>query len=71
MSGEIGSPTDIPFGQLRVSIPQNRLIPVGMSVEVPTGTAPKLNTHTVSSPSTAMPHGTVRPPPVNGAPGCG
>jgi hypothetical protein len=46
-------------------------MPVGMSVVSPTLTAPKLNTHTVSSPSTAIPQGRVMPPPVKGEPGCG
>src|SRR5215472_15999073 len=41
----------------------------GSSVGFVGGLAPKLKTHTVSSPSTATPHGNVIPPPVNGDPG--
>src|SRR5262245_43873657 len=67
----MGSPTPRPAGHFVESTPQNRLMPVGVSVWVPTLTAPKLNTHTVSSPSTAMPHGSVMPPPMNGEPGWG
>src|SRR3546814_6494542 len=47
-------------------MPVNAVVGVGST---PSG--PKLNTHTVSLPSTEMPQGTVRPPPVNGEPGCG
>src|SRR5215470_12430023 len=67
----MGSPTCRPGGHFLISTPQNRLIPVGTSVVSPTLTAPKLNTHTVSSPSTEIPQGRVIPPPVKGEPGCG
>ena len=56
-------------GTTRLTRPKPRA--VAASMVCPTGASPKLNTHTVSSPSTAMPHGSVRPPPVNGAPGYG
>ena len=56
-----------------VFVPQRRLIPVGTKTEGgfgKGGSEPKLNTQTVSLPSTATPHGKVMPPPLKGANGC-
>src|SRR5689334_25360758 len=63
----------MPGGHLVVSAPHRRLtalFAVG-SLFGPGGVTPKLSTHTVSSPSTVTPHGSVIPPPLNGDPGCG
>ena len=65
----------MPGGHFLVSVPQNRLIPVGGAGGLDPGGAggkvPKLNTQTVSSPSTVIPHGRLTPPPVKGEPGWG
>ena len=56
-----------------MSAPQSRLTPVTSvgSLFGPGGVTPKFSTHTVSSPSTVTPHGSVMPPPVNGELACG
>src|SRR5690348_15816214 len=54
MAGEIGSPVFSPGGQCSGRAPQNS----------DRRFSPKLATHTLSLPSTAMPQGSVRPPPV-------